>query len=404
MLGASAAGTVYLAFAHLGRLGSEMHPFWNASTGLALAWIAGLVLQSRIAIDAGRWRCAAALESTLGGWLMATLAVLAVSSGMSLLVGGVLGGGATGIDFTTGRAQASPANWTSWLTGSGAFSIASLVVAWAWGVTRSATRKALLRGPLALALLIACALLSLFMPSLGLVAALGLLAFVTGRPWQASVACLAAAWIIGAFYYQLAWTLETKALVLLAAGVVLGAVAWLVRSRSQVRGPSPPGSRAGLAWTATGLLATLAVVNIGIWQKEEVIARGRPVFIELAPVDPRSLMQGDYMALNYRMSDELRQQLHQAGTLKRPRVAATVDERGVARLDRLASAEMPADQLAIELTPKNGGWVVASDAWFFREGEGSRYQEARYGEFRVDRDGRALLVGLADQQLRRIGP
>jgi uncharacterized membrane-anchored protein len=43
-----------------------------------------------------------------------------------------------------------------------------------------------------------------------------------------------------------------------------------------------------------------------------------------------------------------------------------------------------------------------TDAWFFREGDAERWQKARYGEFRVAPDGRALLVGMADADLRPI--
>jgi uncharacterized membrane-anchored protein len=46
--------------------------------------------------------------------------------------------------------------------------------------------------------------------------------------------------------------------------------------------------------------------------------------------------------------------------------------------------------------------VLVSDAWFFQEGDGERWEAARYGEFRVMPDGRALLVGLADVQLKAI--
>ena len=45
----------------------------------------------------------------------------------------------------------------------------------------------------------------------------------------------------------------------------------------------------------------LAVANAGIWQKETLIAEGKPIFVELGPVDPRSLMQGDYMRLAFRL-------------------------------------------------------------------------------------------------------
>jgi uncharacterized membrane-anchored protein len=55
--------------------------------------------------------------------------------------------------------------------------------------------------------------------------------------------------------------------------------------------------------------------------------------------------------------------------------------------------------LRIELTPKDGGWILVTDAWYFAEGEAQRWSLARYGEFRVDETGRALLVGLHGRDL-----
>jgi uncharacterized membrane-anchored protein len=105
----------------------------------------------------------------------------------------------------------------------------------------------------------------------------------------------------------------------------------------------------------------------------------------------------------------LRRQLDDVDRLERPVVRATLDERGVAGLDRLVAANESADApgttantLRLQLTPKNGRWVLVSDAWFFKEGDGERWQAARYGEFRVMPDGRALLVGMADAQLKPI--
>ena len=57
------------------------------------------------------------------------------------------------------------------------------------------------------------------------------------------------------------------------------------------------------------------------------------------------------------------------------------------------------DELAIELTPKDGRWTVVTDAWFFAEGQAARWAKAKYGEFRVDGRGQALLVGLRGPQL-----
>ena len=48
-----------------------------------------------------------------------------------------------------------------------------------------------------------------------------------------------------------------------------------------------------------GLVAALGVPAGLVVQKERVVRSGNLVLLPLAPVDPRSLMQGDYMILDY---------------------------------------------------------------------------------------------------------
>jgi uncharacterized membrane-anchored protein len=134
--------------------------------------------------------------------------------------------------------------------------------------------------------------------------------------------------------------------------------------------------------------------------------RGQPVYVELAPVDPRSLMQGDFMRLNFRLPGEVWKLAPPGVSARRPLVLARRDERGVVRLigPHPQGAPLAAGELVIELSPKNGGWTLVTDAWFFREGDGQRWEAAKYGEFRVASDGRALLVGMADAELKPILP
>ena len=158
------------------------------------------------------------------------------------------------------------------------------------------------------------------------------------------------------------------------------------------------------ALIAAAVLLVLAAVNVSILAKERIKTHGEIILLELAPVDPRSLMQGDYMRLAFRVPPDIDARLGTLLTLERPLLVARADARGVATPLRVdAGHALAADELRIELTPKAGRWIIVSDAWFFREGDGARWQAARYGEFRVAADGRALLVGMADAQLRPIG-
>jgi hypothetical protein len=56
-------------------------------------------------------------------------------------------------------------------------------------------------------------------------------------------------------------------------------------------------------------LFILVAVNVSIWHKEQLITHGKTVFLALAPVDPRSLMQGDYMALRFQLEQDIAPQL-----------------------------------------------------------------------------------------------
>ena len=46
------------------------------------------------------------------------------------------------------------------------------------------------------------------------------------------------------------------------------------------------------------LILLLGYFNWSVYQKEQTLKDGQLVLLQLAPVDPRSLMQGDYMRLN----------------------------------------------------------------------------------------------------------
>jgi uncharacterized membrane-anchored protein len=348
-------------------------------------------------------RRGAVLESVSAGWWLVTLAGLAWLSGMTFLVGGVMGGEIAGeivreVAGAPGRRSPVVALWPT---------LSALMAL--GGAAWLARCWPVLRQPMPAVVALVLAGLAWWMPPLGAVL-LGLAALAAAKRWRlVVVAGVAAAWIVGAFYYALAWPLATKAVVLAGAGAVLGVLAawgWTLAG-----GRVPRAVPAGVAfdrralWLGLGTLATVAVAAGAIWQKQDLIANGRPVFVQLAPVDPRSLMQGDYMRLNFLVPGEVLREWPDK-TAERPKVVARRDERNVATLVRPARAGEPlaAGEFLFELTPKNGDWILVTDAWFFREGEAERWAAAKFGEFRVLPDGRALLVGMADEQLRPIPP
>lgn len=399
LAGAAAAACAALAL-WPGRLwrAPNLSAWWAVLHALTGLWLLTLVIQRRLS------RGATLLESTGAGWLLATLVGLAAHSGLAFLVPGALGGGLVGA-VAMGLAGSLPATAMAWLQHSVS---ATLALAGAAVLTRAWPNLGT-HSPWSGQLAALClAALAFFIPTLG--AALLALALLLGtRRWQlAGAAGLAAVWMLGSFYYALAWPLAQKAVVLVACGAALGALAWwtLQDGTPTKAVERTPRSLPAMAAVALTVLATVVVAQGAIREKEGLIARGRPVYVPLAPVDPRSLMQGDYMRLNFAVPGGASR--NDTGLLsgQRPHVVARLDARGVATLVRLhqPGETLGTDKLRIELTPKNGQWTLVTDAWFFREGEAARWQVARFGEFRVDADGRALLVGLADEKLAAIKP
>ena len=141
---------------------------------------------------------------------------------------------------------------------------------------------------------------------------------------------------------------------------------------------------------AIGALLVLGAVNLSIKDKEDIKANGVTVLLELAPVDPRSLMQGDYMALRFAIA----QTVDVTSGYTEARLPLQVDEH---RVGRLAPSDRTAN-LHIRYRVRNGQLWIGTNAFFFEEGTSNRYTLARYGEFRVEpKWGDAVLVGLRDE-------
>ncbi|QXB28421.1 GDYXXLXY domain-containing protein [Aeromonas sp. FDAARGOS 1405] len=152
-------------------------------------------------------------------------------------------------------------------------------------------------------------------------------------------------------------------------------------------------------------LAILAGINATVWRYEHAMSSGEVVLLRLAPVDPRSLMQGDYMRLNYEIARELTSRDTRANQDKgSDTLVIRLDAHQVATLvaagkpDRLAS-----DERLLQVRQSERQWQIGPDAYFFEEGTGEQYEAARYGEFRLQADGKTLLVGLRDEAYQPIG-
>lgn len=134
-------------------------------------------------------------------------------------------------------------------------------------------------------------------------------------------------------------------------------------------------------------------------QKEALRRDGQTVYLALAPRDPRSLMQGDYMALSYDVTNEMNRLQLGAASGQVPISGAMVislDDQNVGHFVRIHRAEALAPKEHL-LKFHHDDWyaVIGAERYFIPEGSGSAYEGAAFGKLKVAADGTPLLVALA---------
>ena len=142
---------------------------------------------------------------------------------------------------------------------------------------------------------------------------------------------------------------------------------------------------------AANLILVLAFFAFSVIQKETLIAKGTEILLRLAPVDPRSPMQGDYMALDYEI-------MHEIGyKSKSGYIVVKVGSDRVAEFVRVQNDKNVNDgEHLIRYKRQSGRLSVGADNYFFQEGSGKKFENAKYGLLKVDSEGNSILIGLCD--------
>lgn len=147
------------------------------------------------------------------------------------------------------------------------------------------------------------------------------------------------------------------------------------------------------------LLALLVYFNVSIAKKENILKRGKLVLLMLQPVDPRSMMQGDYLQLSYLIAEKT-----DSSTSKRGYCVVSVDSNNVGQFIRFQPGELPlnSNETLIEYAYPDNGLKVGAESFFFQEGQANRYDSVTYGGIKVDEKGNSVLVGLYDKHFRKL--
>ena len=181
-----------------------------------------------------------------------------------------------------------------------------------------------------------------------------------------------------------------------------------------------------------GLALILGVMTMNIIKYENHLATGETVLLELAPVDPRGFMQGDYMALSYALERDIfaalrpekpQYDLDNSENLENLQpdfqpyqpsqgyVIVKLDANNVGHFVRLANSSnrndinnLAANELAIYYRIRHDSVQLATNAFFFQEGHAEAFEMAKYGLFRVNENGEPLLTHMVDSEFKVIDP
>jgi uncharacterized membrane-anchored protein len=271
----------------------------------------------------------------------------------------------------------------------------------------------------------------------GLIAGLVLLTigFMVQRKELVALGALALVSFFCYYYYNLNLSLLTKSLILMKLGLVLLLVtAWLgyaaktkksnLAEESQTETKQTENKQSvklsfiqsiqslkQAKWVVCiTVVFVLILTNLSIAKKEAILQDGTMVLLKLAPVDPRSLMQGDYMRLRFAIENQIlsneTKQTHKAGVQK---LIVDLDDNQVGQFSRLVDLSDPHGQkledtqVMLQYRLRSGRIYLTTHAFFFQEGTAKDYEAAEYGEFRVDENGEILLNALRDKSFNVIG-
>ena len=149
---------------------------------------------------------------------------------------------------------------------------------------------------------------------------------------------------------------------------------------------------------ATTLLIILSV-NFLIVKKEDTLSKGSTMLLRLAPVDPRSLMQGDYMVLRYTLARNVpKDQLEDKG-----RIVVSLNENNVAKFVRVYKGKTLNEDEHLLFYRNRGDLRLGAESFMFQEGNAKLYSRAQYGELKVDQSGASVLVGLRGKDFIPLG-
>ena len=207
---------------------------------------------------------------------------------------------------------------------------------------------------------------------------------------------------LGYKYYDLFWTLLHKSITFAIVGIVfLGIAIYMDRKVDSSRGNGRSEFVLGKfrKWVPIVLLQVVLLVLI-IFQKETTLRNGTDIVLKIEPIDPRSLLQGDYVDLSYNIS-----QVDSYDLPDRVYVLLEQDQEGIYQIKEIYDTIEEANDdkskdTQVVITGKTYGNTIryGIENFFIEEGTGAKVeQNANYAKIKVGSNGDALLMSVSSE-------
>lgn len=135
--------------------------------------------------------------------------------------------------------------------------------------------------------------------------------------------------------------------------------------------------------------------------KEERNLKQKTFYIKTVPVDPRSLIQGDYMILNYDITESAR---GEARNLRKGYIRVRLNNLKVAEFMEVSKEYLPSsdNEFSIQFHQNGSTIDIGVNSYLFQEGTGNRFQRAQYAEVIELKSGKLRLKHLLDKDFNII--
>ncbi|WP_270182207.1 GDYXXLXY domain-containing protein [Alkalihalobacillus sp. CinArs1] len=202
-------------------------------------------------------------------------------------------------------------------------------------------------------------------------------------------------------YYDFAWALFHKSITLLIASFIMFGVTWYLSKKDKREVKVSP-SFVKTKWKPLLLIVIVMTAFIFYqgFQNEMIVRNGTEMKLKLAPIDPRSMLQGDYVHLNYEISTLNNVKIDRQ---KKITVVLEKNDEGYHEYSGIYGVEgnwndaytpSSSDVIINGVLNGNGSVHYGIESFFIQEGTGAKYEEMEYAIVKVGSNGNAILTEL----------